>query len=173
MPTQDKIKKDLSYIEPFVEAIPEFFIQIGVYAFLLGKQYQELCPQNGIGQCITENNNPAVPRDMLSVDVFSKKDTAITEVFGKTTLGIDNNIMFPLNMLSSAFSGIKCIVDYLHNGPLNITFNTKCGRTVVLSSIVVNVILAFFKKFVAALSALGLGVLFGPGMQDGIWVIWQ
>ena len=171
--TQDKIKKDLTYIEPFVEAIPELFIQIGVWAFLLGKHYQELCPKNGIGQCITEKNNPAVFRIyrinfryILSVDVFSKNDTAITEVFGKTTLGIDNNIMFYLNILSSAFSGIKCIVDYLHNGPLNITSNTKFGRAVVLSSIVVNVVLTFFKKYVAALG-YGFGL---SEMQDGIWV---
>ena len=124
-------------------------------------------PQKWLWSVYYRKNNPAGIRDILSVDVFSKNDTAITEVFGKTTLGIDNNIMFYINILSSAFSGIKCIVDYLHNGPLNITSNTKCGRAVVLLSIVINVILTFFKK---CLGALVIGFHLSE-MQDGIWVV--
>ena len=34
-PVQDRIKKELSYIEPFIEAIPQLFVQMCVFVFLL------------------------------------------------------------------------------------------------------------------------------------------
>ena len=42
-PMQDKIKRQLSYIEPFVEAVPQFYVSIGVFSLLAVKRYQQLC----------------------------------------------------------------------------------------------------------------------------------
>ena len=170
---QDKHKKDLSYIEPVVEAIPQFFISTGVFGFLFGKRYQRLCPKSTINECVTALNHTVDSMDwgfMLSADWFSENDTAITDVFGKTTdvfvMEIDNNIMIRLTIFMSLFSSVKNIVDYLHNGPLKITSSTKWGKAVVLSARTINLFIDLVGKFL-----LGWGITFSLADFHGIWTL--
>ena len=150
---QVKIKTQLSFIEPFVEAIPELFISVSVFSLLVGKRYRKMCPENTEDhvitryyKCVTAQNHSSAIESILSVDGFSSDDTRITELFGRDTFGVSNNIMFPLSFSISLFSGIKSIVDYLHNGPLKMNSNTNCGRAVVSLSMVLHIIISFNGK---------------------------
>ena len=151
-PMQNRYRKELSYIEPFIEAIPQFFTSMCVFALLAGRRYQKFCTRRTIQECIETHNftsSLGAIIDVLYIGIENDKtdDTTITEVFGKTTFGIGNNIMFPITIVISMFSGIKVIVTYLHSGPLKITSNTKHGRAVVLSSMALNVVIALYGKY--------------------------
>ena len=156
---QHKIKTELSFIEPFIEAIPQFFVSVGVFLILVSNS-----EVTGGG----EGNNI-----FLSEHVWNGNDTTITDVFGAKTLGIDNTIMFPLSILISALSGVKSIVDYISNGPMNITSNTKCGKVVLLSSMLMYVMSSFVGKF-WILSLINVTRLVGPdGTMEEINGIWR
>ena len=90
LPWKDKIKQELSFTEPFVVAVPQFFISVFVF-FLL----------------------------------FHWNGDGFTDVFGKTTLGVDTGFMFRLKICVSYYCGIKSIVDYLLNRPMKINSNNK------------------------------------------------
>ena len=92
-------------------------------------------------------------------------------MFGRTTLGINNNIMFPLSVSMSTLSGIKSVVDYLHNGPMKITYDTKCDKIFALLCMVIYISLSFGMKimifttitFLAGVASLLLQV-------HGFWI---
>ena len=97
-PMQNRYRKELSYIEPFIEAIPQFFTQMCVFALLAGRQYQKSCTRSTIQECIETHNYTSslgAIIDVLYIGIENDKtdDTTITEVFGKTTFGINNNIL--------------------------------------------------------------------------------
>ena len=120
-PMQNRYRKELSYIEPFIEAIPQFFTSMCIFALLAGRRYQKFCTRRTIQECIETHNftsSLGAIIDVLYIGIENDKtdDTTITEVFGKTLFGISNNIMFPITMVISMFSGVKVIVNYLHSG---------------------------------------------------------
>ena len=159
-PLQDKIKKELSFIEPFVEAIPQLIASMGVCGLILGKRYQKVCPELLVSECVIAHNHTSPIDTLFSVEGrinFSQDDTAITEVFGTTTLGIPNNIMFPLNVIISFVTAVKCIMDYFHDGPLKMTSDTKSGRAVISSAMLVYVSLSFYGKMVGAMGYAFMG----------------
>ena len=133
-PVQDKIKREISFIEPFIEAIPQFFVSAAVFTLLISRsrtiQFDDLAAFFGLSGHIWEVNE-------------------IKQVFGATTLGIDNNIMFPLSMMISTLSGVKSIIDYLSNDPIKMTSDGKCGKAVVLLSMLIYVMSCFAGKFFA------------------------
>ena len=131
-----------------------------MHSLLSLKRFQQVCPKATIiSPCVTSLNRTFYI-DPLSfswnVNLFPENNTGITDVFGKTTdlfvVEIDNNIMFRIQMIVSSFSGIKTIVDYMHNGPLKINASTKCGKAVVLSALVIYVNSALIGKFLFAWS---------------------
>ena len=130
-PVQDKIKREISFIEPFVEAIPQFFVSAAVFNLLIIRsrsiEFDDTAAFFGLSGHIWEVNE-------------------IKQVFGATTLGIDNKIMFPLSMMISTLSGVKSIVDYLSNGPMKMTSDGKCGKAVVLLSMLMYVLSCFAGK---------------------------
>ena len=74
---QVKIKTQLSFIEPFVEAIPELFISVSVFSLLVGKRYRKMCPENTEDyvitryyKCVTAQNHSSAIESILSVDGF-------------------------------------------------------------------------------------------------------
>ena len=162
-PMQNKIKWELSYIEPFFEAIPQFFMSMCVFGLLAGKSYLKFCSitdedhtlsDYNINECINKQFNNTNPTNMdlfTSIGGFSSNDTEITKVFGRTTLGISNNIMFPLSILISSLSGMKSVIDYLLNGPLKITSTTKYGKVSVLFTLIFIVISSFYSKFLVSM----------------------
>ena len=138
-PVKDKIKKELYFIEPFIEAIPQFFVSVAVFNLLFNRSHS--------------------PKFGASLEIWNENNTVITDVFGTDSFGIDNDIMFPLNMLISTLSGVKCIVDYLSNGPIKLTSNTKCGKVVLLSAMLMYVISSYVWKLVIL-------IFFFPWMWD-------
>ena len=115
---------------------------MSVCGLILGKRYQKVCPKMLVGDCVLAHNHTSPIDTLFSVEGrinFSQDDTAITEVFGTTTLGITNNIMFPLNIIISFVTAVKCIMDYFHDGPLKMTSDTKSGRAVISSAMLVYV----------------------------------
>ena len=138
-PLQSRFKKELSFAEPIIEAVPQFFTSVCVYYLLLARSATTGYLQNPFEEVIHSSK------------AWSKNDRAIVEVFGKTTLGIDNDIMYPLSIVISALSGIKCNVDYLYNG-MHSTYtrntpHTTWKKAVMLSSTVIYVITCFWEKF--------------------------
>ena len=88
---QQKIKMEISYLEPFVEAIPQYFISLGVYVILSGRNWDK-----------HSEGTPII--SLFFNSTWSQNDgnpNPIKEVFGNTTLGISNQIVFPLSLLIS------------------------------------------------------------------------
>ena len=134
-PVQEKIKREISFIEPFIEAIPQFFVSAAVFNLLMNRSLLYFdTPGALVG---------------LSGHIWEGNDTQIRQVFGAKTLGIDNNIMFPLSMMISTLSGVKSVVDYLLNGPMKMTSDRKCAKAVVLISMLMYVMSCFAGKFCA------------------------
>ena len=153
-PMQHKIKTEISFLEPFIEAIPQFFVSIAVFIFLV---FRSILPSGNTNISIWniwQGNNTSI--------------AGIKDVFGAKTLGIDNIIMFPMSVLISVLSGVKCIVDYLSNGPMKITSNTKCGKVVVLSAMLMYVMSCFVGKFWIICFWPQLGILVEEDAH-GIW----
>ena len=86
-----KLEKNVLCAEAWIEAIPQYIFQVGIFVHLLTKG-------------IANKNRQAYYR--------------IFEVFGKTTLGLPTMIMFPINASFSFISGVRAIILYLNNGPL-------------------------------------------------------
>ena len=133
-PVQDKIKKDLLFMEPLIEAIPEFFVSFTVFSMLLD------------GHVPVEDHGGLWGEFGMSSVIWNGNTTVIKDVFGDQTLGISNNIMFPLKVLVSALRGVKSMVEYLSNGPLQLTSDTECGKLVVLTSMGAYVVSSFIGK---------------------------
>ena len=135
---QEKVKKRITHIEPFIESVPQFIISLSVYAtlFTRDQQFENLRENCTLISCA------------YTAREWSKNVTEITAVFGKTTLGVSNQIMFPLSVFLSMVSGIKCIMDYLHNSPMNITSKNKLKRIMIFMSKVMYTISCFYSKIV-------------------------
>ena len=77
---QKKIRRDLSYIEPFIEAVPQYFIALGVFGMLVSRdaweQYGMKITEIGILNIVFQDSTSIWQR---------KEDNKITEVFGKDT----------------------------------------------------------------------------------------
>ena len=111
-PKNDEIAYKLAYIEPFVEAIPQYFISFCVFSLLYFRDAQSAQKSiAAVGWCNIS----------LSGDVWSRNESKLTKVFGDTTLGVSNDIMYPLSISISFLTGIKSVVGYVHDGPIKIT----------------------------------------------------
>ena len=130
---QHKIKMELSFIEPIVEGVPQFFISMGIFTILVSKNKSIEGPMVGTFENTT----------------WLKNGSDITTVFGDTTLGISNQIMFPLSLLLSLFGGVKSTVDYLHNSPMKISSESKVCNGIILVSTILYVISSFWNKLTA------------------------
>ena len=127
---QHRIKMELSYIEPFVEAVPQYFISLCIYTMLLHR------------------SNHSVNLDKFFTDVWWTNDNEIIQVFGKESLGINNAIMFPITLSLSFLSGVKCVADYLINGPMSMLSDKKGCNFIIVIAKVVYVVIEFLNKIV-------------------------
>ena len=128
---QQKIRMQLSFIEPFVEAVPQYFIALCVYTMILTRNLQSLS------------------LDKFFTEVWTSDDNhEIIKVFGKHTLGISNEIMFPLNVSLSFVGGVKCVNDYLQYGPMSIASKGKFRNASIAIAKCVYVIAEFLNKIV-------------------------
>ena len=75
--------------------------------------------------------------------------SAVTSVFGETTLGISNNIMFPVSQFVSMVSGIMCVVNYLHNGMMKTSSKNRCCTVVIFLAKLMYVITSFWCKMIS------------------------
>ena len=91
-PVQDKIKREISFIEPFIEAIPQFFVSAAVFNLLINRS---LLYFDSPGELVG-----------LSKHIWEGNDTEIRQVFGAKTLGIDNNIICLLYTSPSPRDGL-------------------------------------------------------------------
>ena len=159
-PLQDKIKKEISDIERFIETIPQFFVSIFVFSLFVARSGDT---QDYFGVFKILSN------------VWKKNDTTITDIFGSDSiLGINNNIWFPISCLMSALSGTRRIIVYMYSGPIRITSNTKRGKVVVSSSMAIYVITSFLGRFFISYNLARFTV--GPNgpngnspLSHGIW----
>ena len=128
---QHKIKMQLSYIEPFVEAVPQYFISLCIYTMLL------------------VHSKGSTNLDEFFTQVWKSDDNnKLIQVFGKETLGINNSIMFPITLSLSFFSGVKSVADYLANGPMSMTSDNKVCSIIILLFKWIYVVIEFLNKFV-------------------------
>ena len=75
---EDKINDELSYVEPFVEAIPQCIVSVCVYMIVLSPDtFHE-------GHSFTSRFTAT----------WSSNNTEILAVFGEKTLGVSNSIMY-------------------------------------------------------------------------------
>lgn len=185
-PLERKIKNEISYIEPLIEAIPQFFASMCVFSMLAVKH---LCIDDTLEEALEAleedetydlkfetctdriqtlvNQTEGVSVNLFAaivVDVFSGNGTEVTKVFGEETFGIRSTIVFPLSILISLLSGIKTLVSYLQDGSLKMISNTKCGNYVVSISMVVYILTSFFEKFY-----ISILISYWVGSFDGIF----
>lgn len=130
LPSKHKIKMELCFTEPFMVAVPQFFISSCVG---MGLPYKFHC----------------------------------LNIFGGTVVGISTNDMYKLKHLISALVGMKGIIDYLHNGPVKITSNTKCGTVVLAIPLVFYLITSYIAKLFVWLVAREISE---TGSSLGIWI---
>ena len=57
--------------------------------------------------------------------IWSDGGTEVEKIFGATTFGISNQTMFPIKVVISLLSGIKCVVESLYNGEANMKSECK------------------------------------------------
>ena len=147
---QEKIKMELSYIEPFIEAVPQYFIALGVFTMLLGRTWH--------GGAILNN---------LFEGIWSiwrkKEDNEIVKVFGKDTLGISNTIMFPLSLAISFVTGVRCVTDYLQNGQIKISSENKLCNLFLLITKLIYVGTQFLNTFFIC-------IVYSSIPLDGAWI---
>jgi hypothetical protein len=127
-----RIKLEISYIEPFIEAIPQYFISLGVYTMM-----------------VSRTNEGSANINTFFTEIWSKESNNETpKVFGKYTLGISNTYMFPISLGISFLTGIKSVVDYLQNGPLTIASENKYCNAILFVAKLVYVSTEFLNKLV-------------------------
>ena len=88
--------------------------------------------------------------DKFFTEIWTSNSTnnTVIEVFGGETLGITNQIMYPISMSLSFFSGVKSVADYLTNGPMSIESDKTCCNIVILFAKWIYVMAEFLNKFV-------------------------
>ena len=155
--SQDKIKKELSYMEPFIEGIPQMFISIGIFAMLAVRSAKN------DGKYITALGYNGT--NVFGDDGLKK----IKTVFGETTLGISNNIMFPLSICISFLGSVKSTVDYLHNSPMKISSRNSCLKVVIFTSTLIYVTSSFLKKTIFHLGFSILVPFYSDAEFHGGW----
>ena len=155
---QEKIRRDLSYIEPFIEAVPQYFIALGVFGMLVSRdaweQYGMKIAEIGILNIVFQDSTSIWQR---------KEDNKITEVFGKDTLGISNTIMFPLSLAVSFITSIRSVTDYLQNGPIKISSENKLCNIFILIAKVIYVSIEF-------INMIFFCIVFSNIPTDGAWI---
>ena len=72
--------------------------------------------------------------------------TSATTVFGDTTLGVSNDIMYPISVLISFLGAVKCISFYLYSGPLKIESKNECIDKILIGAKLVYVICSLLSK---------------------------
>ena len=144
---QRKIKMELSYIEPFIEAMPQYFIALGVFTMLLTRDVDK---SHGRLHRIDWNIRSQSLFNLFLQDSTSiwqrKDDNEIIKVFGKDTLGISNTFMFPLSLALSFVSGVKSVIDYLQNGPISISSENKVCKILLFIAKMIYVKTEFLNK---------------------------
>ena len=133
---QDRIKKELSYIEPFIEAIPELFISCSIFGILVTRDSGG--PNNGAAKSLGTFFTSVWSEDGIN-------NSKIKEVFGTDTFGISNEIMFPLNILISLIGGIKSVVSYLGSNHMRNSSKDGCSYILYLARFIY-VVASFLTK---------------------------
>ena len=150
-----KLEQQLLFIEPWLEAIPQFFSSVSVFFLLYSRDTSFLYTQNSVG-----NRNNASDTDVgNSTDYVNitcggsvlggisfVNLTSATTVFGDTTLGVSNDIMYPISVLISFLGAVKCITFYLHSGPLKIVSKNGCKDLILIGAKLVYVICSLISK---------------------------
>ena len=154
---QKKIHKYCSNVEGFVESIPQYFISLSIFMIFATRGIQTgSIPAHPAIQTITNTTrfiHNKTRLDLISMlthawSINRNRPSQLTQVFGKTTLGISNEIMFPLSILMSMLVGIKCVMNYLSNGPIGISSDKKWKRFIILVAELVYTISAFYGKVI-------------------------
>ena len=108
----------------------------------------------------------------------SNSNNTVIEVFGAETLGITNQIMYPVSMSLSLFSGVKSVADYLINGPLSIESDKRGDNIVIMIAKWIYVMSEFLNKFVICWTSSELfgdikilGLRSGLGLFFGLLVL--
>ena len=136
---EDKLERQLLYIEPWIEAIPQFFCSISVYFMLSNRDtnaifdssyYAIMAMEQTALNGYSEELNTSCRRDKL-IQISFANLSLVSTVFGDTTLGIANDIMYPISVLISLLGGVKCITLYLHTGPLKLQSKNICKNVVL------------------------------------------
>ena len=136
---EDKINDELSYIEPFIESIPQCIASVCVYMTLLK----------------AETFHGGLSFTSRFTATWSRNDTEILVVFGEKTLGVSNAIMYPLSLSISLFSGVKCVSKYLHRSPMKIVSEKTWKNVILFISKLIYIITSFFcKSFVGIIVSI-------------------
>ena len=156
----DKLERQLLYIEPWIEAIPQFFCSISVYFLLSDRDTSEiykgfynaiLVVEQTAQDGYSEDLNTTCKNGKL-IQISFANLSSVSTVFGDTTLGVSNDIMYPISVLISFMGGVKCITLYLHNGPLKIESKNIYKNIVLVIAKLVYIITSIIGKlFVCAM----------------------
>ena len=168
---ENKLEHQLLFIEPWLEAIPQFFSSVSVFFLLYSRDISFLWTQNSV---INRNNASDTDIGNSTDDNITSGGsilggisfvnlTSVTTVFGDTTLGVSNDIMYPISVLISFLGAVKCITFYLHSGPLKIEAKNECINLILLGAKLVYVICSLISKMllcgiIAEAISLGHGI---------------
>ena len=152
---QRKTKAQLSYIEPLIESIPQFFVECSIYAMLVTRD------SGGANQGYGTNMTS------FYTAIWSDSGTEVEKIFGATTFGISNQSMFPLKVLISLLSGIKCVVESVYNGEANMKSDCRGYNAITFVSILFYTISSFLWK----MHIVQQITMFGADLQiHGFWI---
>ena len=152
---QAKVDKHCSNVEGFTESIPQFFISISIYAILYVRCWH---PPVSLHRTEHEPSTVTILTDniifffvgIMHSGPFNgfKTDSPseVIKIFGHTTLGISNEIIFPLSIFTSMVIGIKCVIVYISKSSPNINEQSRMKRFVVFAAKLTYTTSAFYGK---------------------------
>ena len=151
---EDKLERQLLYIEPWIEAIPQFFCSISVYFMLSNRDTSAIyegfyyaimaMEQTALNGYSEELNTTCRSGKLIKISFANL--SLVSTVFGDTTLGIANDIMYPISVLISLLGGVKCITLYLHTGPLKLQSKNMCKNIILFIAKLAYIITSIINK---------------------------
>ena len=122
---KESIRSRLSYIQPSIEAIPQYFISLCIITYVYrGTDVFLQFGQNG--------------------------NKELCDMFGDTVLGTKTISFFAFSLFISLINGIKSLADYLQNGPMRISSESRRWNGIIYSAKLIYIILAFLNKICIA-----------------------
>ena len=151
----EKIKSQLSCIAPLIESLPQFFVELSIYTMLVTRDSGGA--NQGYGQRWST----------FYTAIWSGTETQVEVIFGATTFGISNEIMFPLKVLISLISSIECVVQCVYNEEANTKSRCPGFKIINFFCVLIYVISSFLWK----IHIIQQFIMFGTDLQvNGFWI---